>query len=250
MDSTAIVIGVLSLAPFLVQRFTRKFIYFAVFALIAIVAHGLYLYGPHILYLLGVTYILSTAAELMSLKTPYNVFGVTYRYDTNHAFFASNIRLLGVYPIEISFAWVIFKYVSFNLAVIIVSAFAMPYWWEAVFIPLILVSVDFIIDPVAVHTVRLWHWERGSAYFGIPWQNFLGWYLVGLVTTLMFLWLSPVKTVRFDYLLILPVLFYASLLNNMPRLFSLDKQLSIVAITPLTAWTAVAAAGLWILSRG
>lgn len=247
IDSAAIFIGVFSLLPLLVQRFTGKFIYFAVFALFAIVVHGLYFYGPNILYLFGLTYVISTFAELVSLKTPINCFGVAYRYDVHHKFFSSKIRFLGVYPLEISLAWVIFKYLSLNLAVLIVSAFSLPFWWEIVLIPFILLSLDFIIDPMAVNVSRLWRWERGSIYFGIPWQIFLGWYLVGLVSTIIFLSIGPMKALTFNYLLFLPVLFYGSFLKNVPRLMAVDKRMGLLSAIPVATWTLLGAVSLLLI---
>src|SRR3989344_6716098 len=116
MDLISILISLLSLVPFAVLRLTKKYFYFSLFALIAVTFHGLYLFGPQILFLLIVIYVVSTIAELISLKTPLNVFGVKYQYNLNHSYFSSKINLLGVYPIEISFTWVILKYISFNIA--------------------------------------------------------------------------------------------------------------------------------------
>ncbi|MEK7141067.1 MAG: carotenoid biosynthesis protein [Patescibacteria group bacterium] len=130
-----------------------------------------------------ITFSVSTVAELISLKTPIGIFGAKYKYDTNHRFFSSRILFLGVYPLEISLAWVILKYLSFCLAIPIAEAFGLPYYAVIFGTPLILVSLDLILDPVAVNIKKYWTWEKGSAYFGIPLRNFLGWYAVGLVGT-------------------------------------------------------------------
>lgn len=246
-DISAVFIGVFSLLPFLVRRFTGQFIYFAIFSMLAILAHGIYFYEPNIVYLLGMTYIISTVAELVSLKTPFNCFGVSYRYDIHNPFFSSNVRFLDVYPIEVSLAWVIFKYLSLNLAMIIGAAFSLPFWFELFFIPFILLSIDFIIDPTAVRIAKLWQWKRGSAFFGIPWQNFLGWYLVGLATTSVLLWFGPARPLTFHYLLVLPILFYGSLLKNVPRLTVLDKRMGIMAAAPVALWTVLSMISLSLL---
>lgn len=248
VDFTALFVGVFSVLPFLVQRFTGKFIYFAIFSLIAIGAHGMYFYGPNILYALGLTYVISTVAELLSLKTPINCFGVTYRYDVHHKFFSSRVRFLGVYPLEVSIAWVIFKYISINIGLLIVSAFSLAPFWEILLIPFILMSVDFIIDPVAVHITKLWRWERGGIFFGIPWQNFLGWYMVGLFSTISMVSIGSMKPLSFHYLLWLPILFYGFMVKNVPSLMRLDKRMGMLAAIPVVGWTLLGIVSLILIS--
>lgn len=244
---TAIFVGVFSLLPLLVLRFSGKYIYFAVFALAAIVVHGIYFYGLNILYLLGATYIISTIAELVSLKTPLYCFGVKYRYDIHHPFFSSKIRLLGVYPLEVSLTWVILKYLSFNLVLLMTSAFSLPVFWKILLVPLVLVSLDFILDPISVHIRKLWRWEKGSSYFGIPLQNFLGWYLVGLVASLPLLWLDFGKPLTFHYLLILPILFYGMLLDSIRPLLKLNVFKGIAGSLPAILWVLLSVVSLYIL---
>ena len=140
IDVNVAFIGLLSLLPIFILRFSGKFIVFAVVALIAVFYHGLYFFGPGILWLLIGTYVISTVAELVSLKTPIYCFGVKYQYSLKHPFFSSRIFLLGVYPLEISLAWVMLKYLSFIVGLLIVSAFSLSIIWEIFLIPLILVS--------------------------------------------------------------------------------------------------------------
>ncbi len=247
MDSTAIFVGVLSLLPFLVLLFRGKYIYFEIFALFAIVVHGIFFYGPNILYFLVLTYIVSTAAELTSLKTPIYCFGVKYRYNLNHPYFSSRVRLLGVYPLEISLGWVILKYLSFNLTMIMSSAFGLPIYVKIFLVPMVLVSLDFIFDPVDVHVRKLWKWEKGSAYFDIPLRNFLAWYLVGFVASVPLLWVGLRNPLTFHYLLILPIIFYAVLLDNIRLLLKLDLYKGILGALPAVCWVALSTVGLYIL---
>ena len=247
--SYALVIAAVSFLPFLIQKFTGKFIWFAACAIVAGIFQGLYLFGPSIIWLLVLTYLISTVAELVSLKTPIACFGVKYAYNLKHPFFSSKIFLLGVYPLEISLAWVILKYLSFSLGIIIASAFGLPLFWEVLLIPLILVSLDFMFDPVSVRVSKLWSWERGSGYFGIPWQNFLGWYMVGLVTTLIYAVFGGLHAVGFDYLLVLPVIFYAYFLQHIPKMLKLDPVMGLIGSLPAVIWTILGAYGLYVLWR-
>ncbi len=86
-DVNAGIIVIISFLPLLVLQFTGSFVSFALLALIAIVIHGTYLFGPQILLLLLITFAVSTIAELISLKTPFGIFGATYKYNIYHRFF-------------------------------------------------------------------------------------------------------------------------------------------------------------------
>ncbi len=59
--------------------------------------------------------------------------------------------------------------------------------WVLVLGALITTLMDVIIDPVALMGDRwflgqIHGWPRGGDYFGVPWTNFAGWYLVTAVT--------------------------------------------------------------------
>lgn len=50
---------------------------------------------------------------------------------------------------------------------------------------LILVTVDFATDPF-LSTINHTHiWEKPGVYYGIPWQNYVGWYLMAYVIYLV-----------------------------------------------------------------
>jgi putative membrane protein len=39
-------------------------------------------------------------------------------------------------------------------------------------------SIDLVIDPVAAGPLAYWRWESVGPYYGIPWSNFAGRFLV------------------------------------------------------------------------
>jgi putative membrane protein len=41
-------------------------------------------------------------------------------------------------------------------------------------------AIDLVIDPLAVTTLNYWSWEGTGPYYGIPWSNFAGWFVVSL----------------------------------------------------------------------
>ncbi len=47
------------------------------------------------------------------------------------------------------------------------------------------VAIDFFMDPIAVKLGN-WQWLTGGAYFGVPWGNFVGWFIVTIIVTGVF----------------------------------------------------------------
>ncbi len=46
---------------------------------------------------------------------------------------------------------------------------------------LLLMSWDFVLDPAMSQTAMpFWYWHTPGAFFGMPYQNFAGWFLTGL----------------------------------------------------------------------
>jgi putative membrane protein len=154
---------------------------------------------------------------------------------------------MNVYPLEVSLGWVILKYLSFCLATIITQAFLLPQILVILLTPLILVSLDFVIDPVAVNISKSWQWEKGSRYFGIPLRNFLGWYIVGFLATLIFALIVPERQVEFNLLYLLPIILYGAFTRNSLIMFKLDKKMAIIGTIPAVTWTLLSLAGLVIL---
>lgn len=77
-----------------------------------------------------------------------------------------------------------------ELAFIVVSAAAFTAW-------------DFFLDPQMV-AWDFWVWEQAGGYFGIPWINYLGWFLVSaLVTASVRPTQLPVMPLALIYILVL-----------------------------------------------
>lgn len=243
MNVISIIIFLLSISPFLIMSFTKKYLHFVLLGILSVLIHGIYFFGYKIIYLVVFTYVISTVAELISLKTKFNIFGANYKYNLEHRFFSSKINLLGVYPLEISFTWILFKYLSFCIAAMIISAFSTPHGWMLLLVPLILLSLDFVVDPFAVNIIKMWKWERGSKYFGIPIGNFVGWFLVGLVST--FFYFDINFKLSFDVLLFLPIIFYAIILQHAKYLYKIDRKNMIIGATPGVIWIILGLASLF-----
>jgi putative membrane protein len=44
-----------------------------------------------------------------------------------------------------------------------------------------LTVIDLVIDPLAANRLGYWQWAAPGFYYGIPWHNFAGWFLSGLL---------------------------------------------------------------------
>ena len=93
--------------------------------------------------------------------------------------FAPN--LFGV-PIAIGFAWLMVVSTSHVIARWIFPNGTLAY---AVTGGIGAVIMDLIIDPVAYQLKSYWIWEDTGWYYGIPWTNFFGWFIVSFVLHLM-----------------------------------------------------------------
>lgn len=42
-------------------------------------------------------------------------------------------------------------------------------------------AIDLVIDPLAANQLGYWRWSGTGSYYGIPWRNFAGWFMVSLL---------------------------------------------------------------------
>lgn len=98
---------------------------------------------------------------------------------------------LGLVPFLIPIAWFMMMYPSFVIADWLVPSRGRG--WRILAVSavggLVMTAWDLVMDPVMVRGGH-WIWEVDGAYFGIPLQNFWGWWLTTFVTFLVFLLLT------------------------------------------------------------
>ncbi|USB32905.1 carotenoid biosynthesis protein [Paenibacillus sp. YPG26] len=46
------------------------------------------------------------------------------------------------------------------------------------------VLLDLVLDPVAQHS-GYWYWSSAGGFYGVPWSNFLCWFLIGALLSLI-----------------------------------------------------------------
>jgi uncharacterized membrane protein len=80
---------------------------------------------------------------------------------------------MGVVPMSVSLAWVGIIY----SVMIIAERLDLRWYLRILATTLIAISLDWGMDPVAVH-IGAWSWGFKGAYFGVPGFNFFGWFFI------------------------------------------------------------------------
>ena len=100
-------------------------------------------------------------------------------------------KFLGLVPYLIPVAWFMMSYPSFVIADRLVPSTWKP-WQRILGVAavggLVMTAWDLIMDPIMVAGGN-WVWDVKGAYFGIPLQNFWGWWLTVFITFALYLWL-------------------------------------------------------------
>lgn len=89
---------------------------------------------------------------------------------------------LGYVPLMIGPAYLGVGYLSWVLATVLVGdvkrdADAFTTFATPLIGAFIMVFWDLAMDPSASTVAKWWIWEQGGGFFGVPLQNFIGWYL-------------------------------------------------------------------------
>jgi len=98
-------------------------------------------------------------------------------------------KFLGLVPYLIPVAWFMMTYPSFIIASRLAPALKNVWaWrvWVAGVGALVMTAWDLAMDPM-MSAGGHWIWEVEGAYFGIPLQNYWGWWLTVFVTFILFL---------------------------------------------------------------
>lgn len=83
-------------------------------------------------------------------------------------------------PVVMIAAWFVLLSYAWTLAGMFIAKVSHARFLAAVF----MVIVDLVIDPVAIGPMRLWEWQEHGGYYGIPFQNFIGWFIVSYLALL------------------------------------------------------------------
>lgn len=122
----------------------------------------------------AITFVVSWSYESLSIATGFP-FG-NYHYTEGLG------PKLGTVPLLIMPAYFAMAYVSWNLAHIVLDKFDQtPDRLQKAAVPVlsafIMVMWDMSMDPARSTLHQAWIWHDGGSYFGVPFSNFLGWFL-------------------------------------------------------------------------
>jgi uncharacterized membrane protein len=127
----------------------------------------------------------STGAELLGTSTGFP-FGA-YHYLTGLGY-----KISGLVPFTIPLSWFYLGFSAYLLAYMGLAGLGRLRVPGAVALgSLLLTSWDFVLDPaMSQTTMPFWAWDQPGAFFGMPYQNFAGWFGTGAVfmTIAAFLW--------------------------------------------------------------
>ena len=104
-------------------------------------------------------------------------------------------KFLGLVPLLIPVAWFMMTYPSYIIAKHLMPVQKSTWVWRIVASALgalVMTSWDLAMDPMMA-AGGYWVWEQPGAYFGVPLQNYWGWWLTTFVTFLLFLSLARIK---------------------------------------------------------
>ncbi|MDX2099043.1 MAG: carotenoid biosynthesis protein [Leptolyngbyaceae cyanobacterium bins.59] len=129
---------------------------------------------------------LSLTSELLGTSTGFP-FG-DYSYLSGLGY-----KIAGLVPFTIPLSWFYLGFVSYVMARAGLEPFRkqgesgkLPGWLvqglSIALGSLLLMSWDFVLDPAMSQTsYPFWYWHQPGAFFGMPYQNFLGWFGTGAV---------------------------------------------------------------------
>ena len=157
--------------------------------LMVLVLHADFTLGPKKTTIFIVT---SAAIGLLFELVGVN-FGVVFG---THYIYKQSLLMVGPIPLVIPLFWAAFIYLGYSITNLLLlfsgreklssknSSFITILL--AVFLDgLLVTSIDLLLDPIEVSR-GAWQWIEGGPYFGIPLSNFLGWFIVSSLSSLLF----------------------------------------------------------------
>ena len=148
----------------------------------------------------------SIGAELLGTSTGFP-FG-QYHYLTGLGY-----KVAGLVPFTIPLSWFYLGFSAYLLAYMgLIGLNRLRGIGAIAFGSLLLTSWDFVLDPaMSQTTMPFWAWDQPGAFFGMPYQNFAGWFGTGAVFMAIatLLWrMNPISYARVS--LELPLAVYLS----------------------------------------
>ena len=149
---------------------------------------------------------ISIGAELLGTSTGFP-FG-EYHYLTGLGY-----KVAGLVPFTIPLSWFYLGFSAYLLAYMgLVGLNRLRGIAAIAFGSLLLTSWDFVLDPaMSQTTMPFWAWDQPGAFFGMPYQNFAGWFGTGALFMAIATLLWRMKPISFSQVSLgLPLAVYLS----------------------------------------
>ncbi len=165
-----------------------------IYMLLATAAVAVYAYRT-----LGMWHCLGFMIPAIGLSLGSELLGTSTGFPFGHYHYLSGLgyKIAGLVPFTIPLSWFYLGFSAYIIARAGLENLAIPqilkYAGAIGFGSLLLTSWDFVLDPaMSQTTVPFWIWEQPGAFFGMPYENFVGWFGTGVVymTVATLIWRS------------------------------------------------------------
>lgn len=138
----------------------------------------------------GAWYWLGFMIPAIGISLSSELLGTSSGFPFGHYHYLSGLgyKIAGLVPFSIPLSWFYLGFSAYVIAHVCLATLTIPEWCKyagAILLgAVLLTSWDFVLDPAMSQTdVPFWVWEETGAFFGMPYQNFLGW----LGTSILFM---------------------------------------------------------------
>jgi putative membrane protein len=164
------------------------------YMVLATIAVAVYAYR-----LLGLRNLLTFMIPAVSISLTSELMGTSTGFPFGHYSYLSGLgyKISGLVPFTIPLSWFYLGFSAYVLAragLSVVKSGKLGWLGQigaVVLGSLMLTSWDFVLDPaMSQAALPFWYWHTPGAFFGMPYQNFAGWFGTGVVymTVAAFLW--------------------------------------------------------------
>ena len=148
--------------------------------------HGFLFMGfQNIIQLVFLASFISMVAEIIGSRTGI-IFGGVYKYNSNKT---PGYIFMGI-PLLIPIAWFGLIYMALNFCHYLYGSSGLikleSLTFTFIFLPSIMLAlIDVVLDPIAVNEKR-WEWKAAGKYYGVPFLNFVGWFILSILILMIF----------------------------------------------------------------
>lgn len=164
------------------------------YMVLATIAVAVYAYR-----MLGLRNLLTFMIPAVSISLTSELMGTSTGFPFGHYSYLSGLgyKISGLVPFTIPLSWFYLGFSAYVLAragLSVVKSGKLGWLGQigaVVLGSLMLTSWDFVLDPaMSQAALPFWYWHTPGAFFGMPYQNFAGWFGTGVVymTVAAFLW--------------------------------------------------------------